>query len=108
MNGMTVMAFFTLNGIKPKNKQKWNQEKQIKAYEKKWKVSATRIFYLAVPPNAFEEIAVKLGSSGLAENRLLSRIVIEKPFGYDIESAKHLNDLLHTIFDESQIYRIDH
>lgn len=83
-------------------------KKQIKAYEKKWKVSATQLFYLAVPPNAFEEIAVKLGSSGLAENKLLSRIVIEKPFGHDLESAKHLNDLLHTIFDESQIYRIDH
>ncbi len=83
-------------------------EKQIKSYEKKWKATATRIFYLAVPPNSFEEIAIRLGSSGLAENKALSRIVIEKPFGHDLESAKHLNNLLHTIFDESQIYRIDH
>jgi glucose-6-phosphate 1-dehydrogenase len=83
-------------------------EKQIKKLEKLWKVTANRIFYLAVPPGFFEEIAMKIGSSGLAGNRLQSRIIIEKPFGHDLESAKHLNDLLHTIFNESQIYRIDH
>ena len=83
-------------------------EKQINIFEKKWKVSANRIFYLAVPPFSFEEIAKKLGSSGLAGNKIHSRIVIEKPFGHDLESAKNLNKLLHTIFDESQIYRIDH
>jgi len=83
-------------------------EKQIKSYEKKWKVTATKIFYLAVPPNSFEEIARKIGASGLTKNKLQSRIVIEKPFGHDLDSAKHLNDLLHTIFDECQIYRIDH
>ncbi|MEO6131828.1 MAG: glucose-6-phosphate dehydrogenase, partial [Saprospiraceae bacterium] len=83
-------------------------EKQIQKFEKKWKTSANRIFYLAVPPNSFEQIAMKIGASGLADNKLQSRIVIEKPFGHDLESAKHLNDLLHTIFDEGQIYRIDH
>jgi len=83
-------------------------EKEIKAFEKKWKVSANRIFYLAVPPISFEEIAVKIGASGLANDKLRSRIVIEKPFGHDLESARHLNHLLHTIFDECQIYRIDH
>ena len=83
-------------------------EKQIRGLEKKWKASATRIFYMAVPPNNFEEIAVKIGASGVAKNKLLSRIVIEKPFGHDLESAQHLNTLLHSIFDEAQIYRIDH
>ncbi|MES2332523.1 MAG: glucose-6-phosphate dehydrogenase [Bacteroidota bacterium] len=85
-----------------------NIEKQIKLFEKEWKVTTNRIFYLAVPPGSFEEIAMKLGASKLAQNKLQNRIVIEKPFGYDLESAKHLNSLLHTIFDESQIYRIDH
>ncbi len=83
-------------------------DKKIKEFEKKWKVTANRIFYLAVPPNSFEAIATKIGASGLAKNKLQTRIVIEKPFGHDLESAKRLNDLLHTIFDESQIYRIDH
>jgi glucose-6-phosphate 1-dehydrogenase len=83
-------------------------EKQILKIEKEWKITANRIFYLAVPPNLFEEIAIKIGSSKLAKNKLQSRIVIEKPFGHDLDSAKNLNNLLHTIFDESQIYRIDH
>ncbi len=83
-------------------------EKQIKMLEKKWKVTANLIFYLAVPPNLFEEIAIKIGKSGLSKDKSQSRIVIEKPFGHDLDSAKHLNTLLHSIFDESQIYRIDH
>lgn len=83
-------------------------EKEIKALEKKWELTATRIFYLAVPPNSFEEIAMKIDQAGLAKDKLMTRIVIEKPFGHDLDSAKHLNDLLHTMFDESQIYRIDH
>ncbi|HTB07366.1 MAG TPA: glucose-6-phosphate dehydrogenase [Bacteroidia bacterium] len=85
-----------------------NIEKQIKQIEKKWKSTANRIFYMAVPPNSFEDIAIRIGESCLAKNKLQSRIVVEKPFGHDLESAKHLNNLLHTIFDESQIYRIDH
>ena len=83
-------------------------EKKITALETKWGVAANRIFYLAVPPNSFEEIAMKIGSSGLAKNKQQGRIVIEKPFGHDLDSAKRLNDLLHSNFDECQIYRIDH
>jgi glucose-6-phosphate 1-dehydrogenase len=82
--------------------------KRIKTLEKTWGTTANLIFYLAVPPNSFEEISKMIGSSGLAKNKLQSRIVIEKPFGHDLDSAKHLNNLLHGIFDESQIYRIDH
>ena len=83
-------------------------KKQIDQLEKTWKTPVNRIFYMAVPPLFFEDIATKIGSSGLAINRQLSRIVVEKPFGHDLESAKHLNALLHNLFDESQIYRIDH
>ena len=83
-------------------------EKQIKITETKWGAAANRIFYLAVPPNSFEEISKMIGSSGLAANKMQSRIVVEKPFGHDLDSAKHLNNLLHGIFDECQIYRIDH
>jgi len=83
-------------------------EKQIRSLEKKWKTTANLIFYMAVPPFEFEDIAIKIGQSKLASDKLHSRIVIEKPFGHDLESAKHLNNLLHGMFDESQIYRIDH
>jgi glucose-6-phosphate 1-dehydrogenase len=83
-------------------------KKQIDQLEKSWGEPVNRVFYLAVPPSFFEEIATKIGESGLSENKKLSRIVVEKPFGRDLESAKHLNNLLHNLFDETQIYRIDH
>jgi glucose-6-phosphate 1-dehydrogenase len=83
-------------------------EKQITELEKKWKTPTTRVFYMAVPPMFFESIAREIGHSGLAKNIELSRIVIEKPFGRDLDSARKLNDLLHSMFDESQIYRLDH
>jgi glucose-6-phosphate 1-dehydrogenase len=64
-----------------------------------------RLFHLAVPPAAFEPTVTMLGDAGLAPG---SRIIIEKPFGTDLASARKLNDTLHGIFDESQIFRIDH
>ena len=83
-------------------------KKQIDQLEKTWKTTVNRIFYMAVPPAFFEQIATMIGENGLLENKKVSRIVVEKPFGNDLESAKHLNNLLHGLFDESQIYRIDH
>jgi glucose-6-phosphate 1-dehydrogenase len=85
-----------------------NLENQIEEIEKKWGAAANRIFYLAVPPSYFDEIVTKIGHSKLAADKLKSRIVIEKPFGRDYESAKKLNDMLHDMYDESQIYRLDH
>lgn len=81
---------------------------QIDQLEKDWAEPVNRVYYMAVPPVFFEEIATKIGESGLLKNKELSRIVVEKPFGHDLDSAKHLNCLLHGLFDESQIYRIDH
>ncbi len=63
---------------------------------------------MAIPPSFIEQIAQKIGDAGLAKNKQLSRIVVEKPFGHSLESAKKLNGLLSNIFDESQVYRIDH
>jgi len=70
-----------------------------------------RLFYLATPPSAYEEIVANLGHAGLnkqGEREGWARIVVEKPFGHDLESARHLNDALISVFDENQIYRIDH
>ncbi len=83
-------------------------ESLINKAEKKWNCIATRIFYMAVPPNSFEKIALKMGASKLVKNKLKTRLVVEKPFGHNLESARRLNGILHSIFDESQIYRIDH
>lgn len=67
------------------------------------------IFYLATPPSAFEIIACSIGFAGLNKGTAgYRRIVVEKPFGYDLESAEELNQKLHTVFDEDEIYRIDH
>jgi glucose-6-phosphate 1-dehydrogenase len=70
---------------------------------------ANRLFYCATPPSLYDDIILHLGSSGLArQDRGWSRIVIEKPFGHDAESARALNRLLADVFPESQVYRIDH
>ena len=63
------------------------------------------LHYLAIPPDAFAAVAEGLGQSGCAAG---ARIVVEKPFGRDLASARALNDTLHREFDESSIYRIDH
>lgn len=83
-------------------------KKQIDKIEQAWGEQVSRVYYMAVPPAFFEDIATKIGENGLCQDKQLSRIVVEKPFGHDINSAKHLNNLLHGLFDESQIYRIDH
>ena len=66
---------------------------------------ARRLFYLSVPPAAAGSIVRTLGEAGLAER---ARVVMEKPFGTDLESARELNDTVHEVFREEQIFRIDH
>jgi glucose-6-phosphate 1-dehydrogenase len=71
--------------------------------------SKNRLFYLATPPSLFGTIVKRLGEAGLArEDEHWSRIVIEKPFGRDLESAKALNVTVSEVFKENQVYRIDH
>jgi glucose-6-phosphate 1-dehydrogenase len=80
----------------------------ISACEKDWDNKAYVIHYLAVAPSLFPVIAGNIARNKLAEQREHSRIVIEKPFGHDLESAKALNQLLSENYKEEQIYRIDH
>ena len=71
--------------------------------------SLDRVFYLSTAPEFFPLIAGKLGAAGLNEvEHAETRIVIEKPFGYDLASARRLNAELLDVFEESQIFRIDH
>ncbi|CAN5606690.1 glucose-6-phosphate dehydrogenase [soil metagenome] len=70
-----------------------------------------RMIYLATPPSAYSEIIDNLGRVGMSQQdgrKGWSRIVVEKPFGHDVTSAHELNDALVRVFDESQVYRIDH
>jgi glucose-6-phosphate 1-dehydrogenase len=84
--------------------------KQLEKLEATRGTGSNRLFYLATPPNAFAPIARELGRTGLLkeENNAWRRLVVEKPFGTDLASAKALNVELLKILDEHQIYRIDH
>jgi glucose-6-phosphate 1-dehydrogenase len=82
---------------------------KLDALEAARKTGGNRLFYLATPPGGFLPISRELGRTGmLSENGVWRRLVVEKPFGTDLASAKALNDALLEIADEHQIYRIDH
>ena len=73
-----------------------------------WETKANRIFYMSVSPQFIEPIAHNIGLAGIANNPKTSRLVVEKPFGRDYETARALNKKLTESFEENQIYRIDH
>jgi glucose-6-phosphate 1-dehydrogenase len=70
------------------------------------------LYHLAVPPSAYAPIIKELARGGHAEphgeGASWSRVIIEKPFGHDLESSRELNRLIHTVFSEDEVYRIDH
>jgi glucose-6-phosphate 1-dehydrogenase len=69
----------------------------------------TRVYYLSMAPHFYETAVANLGVAGMAgEERGPRRIVVEKPFGTDLDSARQLNRKIHEVFAESQVYRIDH
>ena len=71
--------------------------------------TSTRVYYLATAPQFYQPAAVGLGGAGLAdESNGTRRLVIEKPFGTDLKSARELNHAVHQVFSEKQVYRIDH
>ncbi len=68
-----------------------------------------RLYYLSTPPSLYADLVARLGQAGLhAESNGWRRIIIEKPFGHDLASARDLNDQVHAVFAEHQVYRIDH
>src|SRR6266446_2562397 len=78
--------------------------------EKKFNTSGNVLFYLSVQPDYFATIAKRLSEAGLLreENGRWRRVIIEKPFGHDLASARELNTQLTSVLREHQIYRIDH
>lgn len=86
---------------------------KLAEYDKKHKVDGTVVFYLAVPPFLYGKVVEHLGSAGLScmgepDSKERVRLIVEKPFGRDLQSAVELNNKIRGCFDESQIYRIDH
>jgi len=89
--------------------------KLLHEIERKRGIPGNRIFYFATPPSEFENLIRNIGANGLAKRAIReeraepwARVIIEKPFGHDLQSARELNALVHTVFAESQIFRIDH
>ncbi|MDY0404591.1 glucose-6-phosphate dehydrogenase [Virgibacillus sp. 179-BFC.A HS] len=80
----------------------------IQELEGAYQTDGNRVFYLAMAPEFFGLIAKNLKAHGLKEGAGWTRLVIEKPFGHDLPSAKQLNKEIRSAFEEEQIYRIDH
>jgi glucose-6-phosphate 1-dehydrogenase len=80
-------------------------EEAVQRAEKEITQPVRRLYHLAVPPVAFTSVIGFLGASGLAQD---ARVIIEKPFGTDLDTARALNQVVHAVFDESQVFRIDH
>ncbi|MGA2014986.1 MAG: glucose-6-phosphate dehydrogenase, partial [Solirubrobacteraceae bacterium] len=77
----------------------------VRAAEQEIGADAERLVYLSVPPGAMQDMVAMLGETGIAEH---CSLVVEKPFGHDLASARELNAALHKVLDEESIYRIDH
>ncbi len=85
---------------------------KLGSIDKVWSVCSNKLYYLAVPPNHYEEIIKGLSNNNLntpcSDAEGYTRIIIEKPFGHDTRSSQELNQLLTIHFKEEQIYRLDH
>ncbi len=80
----------------------------LRALDHEWETRAQQVFYAATPPAFFDPIAAHLGATGLAKQRDRARMVVEKPIGTDLLSARAINAALARSFEEKQIFRIDH
>jgi len=89
-----------------------NLKKKLDELDKKFEISCCHLFYLSTPPSLYLPIIKNLGESGLTPRETIdkgwNRVVIEKPFGHSLESARELNHQIHQYLSEKQIYRIDH
>ncbi len=81
---------------------------RLESIERERGLGAGRVFYLALPPASFPGHIAGIGTAGLHRAKGWARLVIEKPFGRDLDSARELNCVAHAHFDEAQLYRIDH
>lgn len=81
---------------------------QTELLEEKFQIPGNRMFYLALAPELFGSVSFNLKAGGMLQGAGWNRLVIEKPFGYNLESAEQLNEQIRQVFKEEEIYRIDH
>lgn len=103
---LDAFRYLPMDAAKPEEYQKLLQF--VKQREEELKIKENRMFYLSVAPEFFDTIALNIHNSGLGETKGWKRLIIEKPFGHDLQSARDLNDKLSRAFIEEEIYRIDH
>ncbi|MCG7380017.1 glucose-6-phosphate dehydrogenase [Paenibacillus sp. ACRSA] len=80
----------------------------VQQREQELSIPENRMFYMSVAPEFFEPIALNIQESGLGNTKGWKKLIIEKPFGHDLQSARELNEKLSNTFAEEEIYRIDH
>lgn len=106
---LAMLHYMPLDPLDPENYYKLRE--RLRKLDHNMRVKGNYIFYLATPPLLYETVAEGLAAAGLNHNEAeggFKKLVIEKPFGYSLETAKKLNQVLQLYFDESQLYRIDH
>ncbi|HUU99858.1 MAG TPA: glucose-6-phosphate dehydrogenase [Bacteroidales bacterium] len=101
------IEYLTLDSSSPEDYERLKVS--IDQADKKYSIGGNYIFYMATPPSMYETISINLAKAGLnVQTDGFKRFIIEKPFGYDLESGRKLNKTLHEIIKEDQIFRIDH
>src|SRR6201993_1426487 len=129
---VTAEAAKTMSDIGPVDPGKWNEfssnlfytsgdysdqqayaqlAKRLAELDAQKNLGGNRLFYLSTPPEVYPDIVEQLGRAGLSRPsnaKSWVRIIIEKPFGRDLASAHELNQIVHNVFEEQQVYRIDH
>lgn len=104
--------FIYQQGLFEENEGYHNMASYLGQKDGEWKVCANKLFYIATSPQYYETIFRKLASSGLTKpcspQEGWTRVIVEKPFGKDLQTAQELDQLLGALFKEEQIYRIDH
>ncbi|WP_059105889.1 glucose-6-phosphate dehydrogenase [Shouchella shacheensis] len=105
----TFVSHFTYMPFDVTNKESYTRLKnKLAGLDDEYHIPGNRIFYMAMAPEFFGTIAESLKSEGVTNTKGWSRLVIEKPFGHDLSSAKKLNGEIRQAFAEDEIYRIDH
>lgn len=105
LGGLDSAAFQTLSGLLDYVDGNYADPATFQALQRKLNGALQPAFYLAIPPLLFETVVEQLAKSNCANS---ARIIVEKPFGHDLASARELNSVLHQVFPESSIFRIDH
>ena len=103
--GVDPVAFEKLSGLLRYVDGDYQDPETFKALDKELRGARRPAYYLAIPPLLFESVVERLTETGCRNG---ARVIVEKPFGHDLESARELNRILHRCFAEERVFRIDH